>query len=401
MPHIVKADSAADFLALVPLLVGHQPHESLVLVGFHGNRTHGAFRFDLPGSQSELVFKRAATSLIGMLCKLPGVDAVVPVIYTNQTFDESGSGPVPLSGFADRIIARARSAGFFVRGALCVAQNGWGSYLPDSIVPGAHPLAEIASSAIQATLPAGLQQKLITPVERAELPSASARERSQVQAAVERCHAALTDPVPGCEPVEYGKRNAGDGRLPKRAGSDLARAVIRALLLAVAALDWPLERPPTEDVATLLVMLGHHGLRDTVMLQFAWGQAAGFGSVLERLAIEAAAARPDAQPAVATPIIDTVLGIGNERPDAQRVERAIQLLKAVAARAPRGQQPAALCMAGWLNWALGRSSVAALLVAMAREIDPGYSFANLLLSMLECGRLPDWAFLEPSPRPGS
>jgi hypothetical protein len=146
-------------------------------------------------------------------------------------------------------------------------------------------------------------------------------------------------------------------------------------------------------------MLEHHGLRDMVLLQLAWGQTAGFGSALELLAIDAAGLGPGDQMVVATPIIDTVLGVGDVRPDSERVEKAIRLLKAVSARAPLDRQPAPLCMAGWLNWALGRSSVAALLIGRAHEIDPGYHFANLLLAMLDSGRLPDWAFVEPSTRP--
>ena len=71
---------------------------------------------------------------------------------------------------------------------------------------------------------------------------------------------------------------------------------------------------------------------------------------------------------------------------------ASRFLNATTARAPKSARPAPLCVLAWLHWALGRGSVAGILVEQALTIDPDYGFATLLLTMLDAGRLPDWAF---------
>ena len=48
MTTIVKAANAAQFLSLVPKMLGYRPTRSLVLIPFAGSRSIGAMRFDLP-----------------------------------------------------------------------------------------------------------------------------------------------------------------------------------------------------------------------------------------------------------------------------------------------------------------------------------------------------------------
>ena len=45
---IVKAADAAQFLSFVPRMLGYHPTRSLVVIPFHGSRTLGAMRIDLP-----------------------------------------------------------------------------------------------------------------------------------------------------------------------------------------------------------------------------------------------------------------------------------------------------------------------------------------------------------------
>ena len=49
MTTIVKAANAAQFLSLVPKMLGYRPTRSVVLIPFAGARSIGAMRFDLPG----------------------------------------------------------------------------------------------------------------------------------------------------------------------------------------------------------------------------------------------------------------------------------------------------------------------------------------------------------------
>jgi hypothetical protein len=94
-----------------------------------------------------------------------------------------------------------------------------------------------------------------------------------------------------------------------------------------------------------------------------------------------------------------MLGEGR-RPEVARVESAVLLVKQLAASAPRPCRPPLLCMLAWLNWALGRSSVADRFVRVAEELDPTYGLAEVLRSVLDRGMLPEWAFvLDDSPGP--
>ena len=84
MTTIVKAASAAQFLALVPRMLGYRPTQSLVLIPFAGSRSLGAMRVDLPADPASV--DAAAATVLGMVCRLPEADAVVAVTYTDESF---------------------------------------------------------------------------------------------------------------------------------------------------------------------------------------------------------------------------------------------------------------------------------------------------------------------------
>ena len=137
---IVKTPTPQDFLALVPQLVGFLPAQSLVLVAFRGNRTCGALRFNLPSPEAgPQELRRIAGALLGTLCKIPGVDALVPVTYTDESIGDDPATDVaalPQGAFLRAILTRAEQSGFLVRDALCVAADGWASYLDAAPVGG-------------------------------------------------------------------------------------------------------------------------------------------------------------------------------------------------------------------------------------------------------------------------
>jgi hypothetical protein len=80
------------------------------------------------------------------------------------------------------------------------------------------------------------------------------------------------------------------------------------------------------------------------------------------------------------------------RPDPDRVERGIEVLRLTAAHLPERHRAPLLTMLAWLHWSLGRGSVAGRLVDAALAIDPGYGLAGLLARMLGAGMLPEWAY---------
>lgn len=391
-PTIVKAQKAQDFLALVPQLLGFVPETSAVLVAFRGNRTCGALRFNLPDDHApRKVYTRIATTLAGMLCKIPGVDAVVPVIYTDDCF--TAAPGIPREQFAEILSRRLELSGFLLRDSLCVAADGWGSYLDPHCPAGGLPLSDIAESSVNEK---PMNRKPTTPAERplgtlqngAEPLTIDLATRERLARVYRRYH-----------------------RLMMRAENAPERFPTLGFLLdpvevAEASLTWRM--PPTEeDAAALLVLVQSPPNRDQVMVQFAFGYEEGvraheLNRHYARLQDETGRSLDDlvaedieSADATAERMGDIMLGLQRERPDIDRIRIAITLLRTVVAMAPQSARPAPLCMLAWLSWALGSGSVAGLFVDQALAIDSQYSMATLLDLLLESGHLPDWAFAVP------
>ena len=253
---IVKTKEAYDFLALVPQLVGFLPERSIVLVAFRGNRTCGAMRFNLPDPAApDRVHKRVATSLIGTLCKIPGVDAVVPVAYTDDRF--AAVTGMPHERFADTLIRRAELSGFVVRDALCVGADGWGSYLESGCPAGGHPLSEIATSTVHEELPAGARLELATLQSRADLPQVDPAAKRRVARELER----------------YQRLGRTADSLPELI--EMVRDILDPVETAEHALAWDAARLQAADAAALLFLVQGPANRDQMMLQFAFGEQVG------------------------------------------------------------------------------------------------------------------------------
>ena len=76
----------------------------------------------------------------------------------------------------------------------------------------------------------------------------------------------------------------------------------------------------------------------------------------------------------------------------ERLQRALALVREVAALVPKAHRPGPLALCGWLSWALGRSSHADRYAAMALAIDRRHGLADIVRSFVRAGHLPDWAF---------
>ncbi len=388
---IVKTRQAHDFLALVPQLVGFLPERSMVLVAFRGNRTCGAMRFNLPPAGASRTLRQAiASTLVGTLCRIPGVDAVVPVVYTEQTF---ASVPgLPAERFAETVCARAELSGFLVRDALCVAPDGWGSYLDPSCPAGGHPLADISGSEVHRAVPADARRDLASLRSRADLPRVDVAAREKV----------------GRRLARYQRLGRSTETVPELL--DMIGDVLDPVATAEATLGWDPDALDPDDVAVLLFLVQGPACRDQMMLQFAFGEAVGGATHnlnLRYAALQRATGRsmddivraerdrngddePDAKQAS-----DLMLGLTGVRPDPDRIERAVRLLLTVVALAPRRARPAPYCMLAWLSWAMGRGSVAGIFIDRALAVDPRYGMAGLLDTLVSSGYLPDWAFAVP------
>src|SRR5690242_6908630 len=124
-PTVVKAADAAQFLSVVPRMLGYHPTRSLVVIPFHGGSSLGAMRFDLPEGDGESLDRTAAT-VTGMACRLPEADAIAAIAYTDARFHDDGRMP-HLELFA-ALERRADACGLRVTDLLCVAADGWGSF---------------------------------------------------------------------------------------------------------------------------------------------------------------------------------------------------------------------------------------------------------------------------------
>lgn len=375
MPNVIRGASPADLIALVPALTNMHPRNSVVLIAFAGKLTHAALRFDLPAADSPLVIKRVVTTMVGTFCKIPGADGVVPVVCTDGEFGSHAA-------FVKVLERRLDQSGFQVRDALCHASSGWGSYLDTDVPPGGHPLAEIADAAAR--------HPELMPVTEAPLPDCDelSRQRMRKQLAGLRGRMAAlrarTDELDGLAGLNDVDLDALDD--PWELG-DLA-PLADLPLLAEEALDWDAPAIDTRGALLLLAVQGPPA-RDLIMLQ--WASELAFGDAMfapdSCMGLEAARTYTDVDKAAS----DIMIGRG-PKPDAARLRRGIAVLRALVARADDADRPAPLCMLAWLSWALGRGSLAGHYIEMARAIDPAYSMAELLDTMMSNGMMPEWVF---------
>jgi hypothetical protein len=364
MPVILKAQSSADLLAMLPSLVGFAPRESLVFLAFRGKRTCGAVRFDLPRSKSAAVKKRLVTSMIGMLCKIPGVDAMVPVIYTDAAFADAG-GP-PDGDVAEVVARRVRNAGFELRELLCQASDGWCSYLDSQPPAGGYPLSDIADSPVLAEIPEQLPEASV-PSSEASVPDAdwAVKERMGLELAALR--ATTTEP---------------------------SSALEGAAGLIEEALEWT-EADVDARAAQLLFVLETPILPWVAVVQ--WASTVTVGAALVGVVRELMETHREPDPS--SPIMQTMSDIVSgaaSRPDPERIEHGIALVRALVSRAEDAARPDLLCMLAWLSWALGHGSDASRYLAQCDQIEPIYDMAETLRDIFRAAPIPEWAFAVPS-----
>lgn len=346
---VVRARTAADLLALVPALVGMPPHESLVLVVFRRARTMGALRLDLPPASAAA---ELAGPAVGMVCRLDGADAVVPVVYTDRPFHEALPDARRL---LEPLSVAARRAGLAVKDALLAAADGYGSLHDPALPEGGRPLADLRE-------PAGLPPLLDVDAE-ATLADVPDEARRRFLARVRRC---------------------ADGT--GRSGRTLEGVLTRADPVGAVERALDLEGAEPRCVPLLAALAERPALRDLVLLQIGWGPV--FGTVVFDRTVLGLGGPLGPEDDVAL----AFSGGDMPRPDPARIERAIEMLRCTAAHLPEQHRAPLLTMLAWLHWSLGRGTIAGRLVDAAARIDPEYGLADLLARMLGAGMLPEWAY---------
>ena len=371
MTTIFRAAGAADFLALVPRLLGYRPSRSLVLIPFDGNRTLGGLRLDLPATLDRTELDSMCSTYIGMVCKVSHADAVAVIAYTDETFAAS-EGP-PQGELVRALLAQADLCGLRVSEALCVAEDGWGSYLDAGCPPAGRPLANIPydhEAFADEPLPTEDQAS------GADLPTLDLAEKERLGLALREIDRAMS--------ALFGdEHEPSDRPLGRDALSTVGRMDDVPLLLEEAIEYAPAEMDPYEAAAVVWCLM-RPGLRDVALVQWARDLAAGDEAFAAQMRYADGGDYPEH---LAAPI----WGEGPS-PDPHRLQAALALTRHLAAAAPRPARPGILAAAAWVAWALGRSTHAGRYAEMAREIDPDHGMAGIVLTFAASGHLPEWVY---------
>ncbi|GAA1953735.1 DUF4192 family protein [Microbacterium deminutum] len=397
MTTIVKAANAAEFLSLVPHLLGFRPTRSLVVIPFASSRSLGAMRFDLPGDEADAM-DRVASTIIGMVCRIAEADALTTVVYTDARFADDER--MPHRDLSDALARRADACGLRLSDALCVAADGWGSYLDRDCPSEGRALASLADEPAAA---ASLPDPQGDQASGASLPSVDLAEKERVANAL----ASLADAVAVlCGPEAAGtgrsgsprRETASSGAADPHSPDEQSRRIDPRALAAVCTLDdlptlfegalaWDPSTLDQYDAAAMTWCLSRPALRDIALVQWCGGLAAGDEALDAQLRWEQGEEYP-------AHLAMHMWGEG-ARPDPDRLVAALELARRVAAAAPRESRPGPLATSAWLAWALGRSTHAEVYALEACEIDPEHGLAEIVRSFVHAGHLPEWAFQRP------
>ena len=370
MNTVIRATGSAEFLALVPALAGFTPRQSIVLLPFQQSRAHGAMRIDLPRSDIEL--DDYVDTAIGLLSRVAGTDAVAVVVYTDEAPQPTPDGLVlPSVIVVDELLSLAADLGLGIVDALCVTPDGWSSYLHDD--PRLQPIEQIP----QSPPVAGIADVSGDQESGTGLPSVDLAEKERVGRALRELSDVLAH--------EAATESSGTGRKRQNPQALEASILLDDLpLFFEDLLDAPENQPPFVTAA-LLWCLDRPRYRDVALVQWARDLEAGLHTLGAQLAY--------AYDGVTVPseLGEVFLGRGPS-PDPDRLRVALTVVRNAAARAPRASRPAPLTAAAWLSWALGRSTHAAHYLQLATQIEPTYSLALLLRTMVDTAILPEWTF---------
>jgi hypothetical protein len=360
MSTIVTAADAAHFLSLVPRLVGCAPTESLVIVPLREGRSLGALRIDLPPERADL--DATASTVVGLVCRIDGVDALIPVVYTAAPVGDE----LPGAGLVAALRRSADACGLTVADAFTVAGDGWGSHVEARRPRGGHPLALLDA------FPSSGDQASGT-----ELPTVSRTQVESVAAALASLEAALA--VICGIPSTVG----GDARIDPSA-LEAACALDDLPALYEEALRWDAATLDPMHAAVLGWCLSRPSLRDVAIVQWSSDRARGGWALDAQQRWEEGIEYP-------ADLAEVLWGEG-PRPDPARLSTALELARQVCTRMPVDQRAGTFATAGWLSWALGRSTHAGRYADDALDLDPHHGLAEIVTSFVQSAHLPGWAF---------
>ncbi len=372
---VVRATSPSALLSLIPHLLECTPQQSLVVVPFGRGRSLGAMRVNLPPAGATTHEEGVASTVVGMACKVSQTDAVLIAVYTDEP--TPAEAMAPHAALVDAVRARADICGLRVVDALVVCPEGWASYLAPEA--GWHPLTEIRDAA-----PAGLLEDVSSDhLATAELPPASHDD-------VRRLERLLCD-------VEQALRRVRDRRRLSPARRAEAEAVAAEIAdppqLFENAVVLPPDHVDVRYLAALAFCLERPALRDVALMQWTGDLTTGDAVLRAQTAFRGGEPVPEH---LARPM----WGEG-ARPDPARLRAGLDLCRRVASLVEPQRRPGALSACAWLAWACGRSTHAAAYAEAALAIDATHGLSEIMLAVVDAGRLPEWVFERPTSPTGT
>ena len=378
MTTIVKAAGAAEFLSLVPRMLGYAPSRSLVLIPFAAARSLGALRFDLPDDAEDA--DQYAATVVGTVCRLPDADGLAAIAYTDARFDGER---MPHPALFESLERRADESGLHMTDALCVAADAWGSVFDRTLPAGGRPLTELD------VVPPGAEAVGDVTGDQssgAELPQAGLVETERVGRAL-TAFSRAAGLLGGDDGEDEASVPPPSGRIDPQALAAVCRLEDLPGLFE-DALRWPVDELAPYDAATLVWCLARPSLRDVALVQWSGTFVDGDDALDAQLRWESGEEYP-------VHLAMRMWGEG-DRPDPDRLEDALALTRQLAALAPRLSRSGALAMCAWLSWALGRSTHADAYAREACSIEPEHGLSEIVRSFVNAGHLPDWAFRRPA-----
>lgn len=327
-PMTVTASGPADFVTLVPRMLGFKPQDSVVVVPFSGTRSIGAVRVDLPEAVRAA---ECAHVISGLLCKIAGVTGVALVVYGER--ERAGI-------IEDALKIEANKTGLTLVEALYVVDDGWG-FIGDERPP--VPLQDV--SAELAALPMEVDQ-----CAGATLPETESAFADAVAASLS-------------------------------AQNDDEDDSLDLVDLFESALSWDPAHLEVVSASALIALLARPSLRDVGLVHWSHGRGA-----------EALDAQRKWQHGAAYPrdLASLMWGEG-PRPEPQRLFAALELCRHLASATPDPLRVGPLSVAAWFAWALGKSTHASIYAAKALKIDPAHGLSEIVTTFVESGHLPEWA----------
>ncbi len=141
MKDVIQARSTAELLVELLHSPGFIAPNSVVCVALVGKNAVAAFRVDLPRRKLATDYRACASSIVGKLTLTVGVDGVLMLIRTDETF--AANEGVPWLDLSRFLATRLRQQEFRVPAFRCLAADAWANYFDMDSPREGRPFSEI------------------------------------------------------------------------------------------------------------------------------------------------------------------------------------------------------------------------------------------------------------------